>query len=79
MLKTRSQMLLEKFHESELESQVISLAEKVAKLGEYSKSIGLLDNLLQLAPKNPKKIAELAIKYQKAMDLKEKEEKKLNK
>ena len=79
MLKTRSQMLLEKFHESELESQVISLAEKVAKLGEYSKSIGLLDNLLQLAPKNPKKIAELAIKYQKAMDLKEKEEKKINK
>ena len=46
MSKSKSQMLLEKFHESELESQVISVAEKVAKLGDYSKSIGLLDNLL---------------------------------
>ncbi len=75
MDKNRGKLYLEKFHESELENQVISLAEKAAKLGHYNQSIGLLDNLLQLSPKNSRKVAELAIKYQKEKESSEKEQK----
>ena len=60
------------FHEQDLEKKVISLAEKAAKNGFYEESIGLLDNLIHLGSKNPKKIASLAVKYQKEAQKKEK-------
>ena len=60
------------FHEQDLEKKVISLAEKAAKNGFYEESIGLLDNLIHVGSKNPKKIASLAVKYQKEAQKKEK-------
>ena len=60
------------FHEQDLEKKVISLAEKAAKNGFYEESIGLLDNLIHIGSKNPKKIASLAVKYQKEAQKKEK-------
>ena len=60
------------FDEQDLEKKVISLAEKAAKNGFYEESIGLLDNLIHLGSKNPKKIASLAVKYQKEAEKKEK-------
>ena len=60
------------FDEQDLEKKVISLAEKAAKNGFYEESIGLLDNLTHIGSKNPKKIASLAVKYQKEAEKKEK-------
>ena len=60
------------FDEQDLEKKVMSLAEKAAKNGFYEESIGLLDNLIHIGSKNPKKIASLAVKYQKEAQKKEK-------
>tara|TARA_A100001011_G_C14192871_1_gene792150 strand:- start:653 stop:892 length:240 start_codon:yes stop_codon:yes gene_type:complete len=60
------------FEKADLENKVISLAEKAAKNGFYDESIGLLDNLLHMGAKNTKKIASLAVKYQKEFETKQK-------
>lgn len=60
------------FEKADLENKVISLAEKAAKNGFYDESIGLLDNLLHMGTKNTKKIASLAVKYQKEFETKQK-------
>ena len=60
------------FEKADLENKVISLAEKAAKNGFYDESIGLLDNLLHMGTKNTKKIASLAVKYQKEFENKQK-------
>ena len=60
------------FEKADLENKVISLAEKAAKNGFYDESIGLLDNLLHMGTKNTKKIASLAVKFQKEFENKQK-------
>ena len=71
----RANILVKKFHEAGLEPKIISLAKKVAKLGHYEESLGLLDNLLQVGTNNGPEIAKLAIEIQKEKELKEKEKK----
>ena len=70
--KNRAKKAIKLFHKQDLEKKVINLAEKAAKNGFYEESIGLLDNLTHIGSKNPKKIASLAVKYQKEAEKKEK-------
>ena len=53
--KNIAEKAVKPFDEQDLEKKVISLAEKAAKNGFYEESIGLLDNLIHLGSKNPKK------------------------
>ena len=48
---TRGEVILKKFHDSPLETQVIALAENAADKGHYKESLELLDNLMKLEPK----------------------------
>ncbi len=73
--KLRAKKSIQLFHEKDLEKKVIDLADKAAKNGFYEESIGLLDNLVHMGSKNVKKLASLAIKYQKEME--KKKDKKL--
>ena len=73
---TREEVILKKFYDSPLETQVIALAEKAADKGHYKESLELLDNLMKLEPKEKKLIVNLSIKIQKEMEAKEKECKK---
>jgi hypothetical protein len=68
MNKERNKELIKRFNEAGLEEKILSLAEKAAKEGHYEQSIGLLDNLMHMGSKDKKLIANLAIKYQKALD-----------
>ena len=73
---TRGEVILKKFHDSPLETQVIALAENAADKGHYKESLELLDNLMKLEPKEKKLIVNLSIKIQKEMEAKKKECKK---
>ena len=58
----KAKEIFKKYKEANLEEKIISLAKKAAKSGFYDESIGLLDNLLQLQPKNSKEISQLTCK-----------------
>ena len=70
--KEKAKKAIELFQEKGLESKVIDLANKAAKNGFYEESIGLLDNLIHMGSENTKKIASLAVKYQKELEKKNK-------
>ena len=71
--KKNAEKAIKLFNEQNLEDKVISLAKTSAKNGFYEESIGLLDNLIHMGAKNTKKIASLAVKYQKELEKKSKD------
>ena len=71
--KKNAEKAIKRFKEENLEEKVINLAEISAKNGYYEESIGLLDNLIHMGSENTKKIASLAVKYQKKLEKKSKD------